>query len=211
MCWAAKWYHKKPVMFASNFHDGHDAMIAKMWDLLDEADIVVTYNGVSFDTPRLNGEFLLARSGPPSPYKNIDLYRTVKSKFDFPSSSLNYISNRLEIGSKVDTGGFQLWLDCMLGDPAAWARMKKYNINDVKMTEVLYDELRPWINAHPIVNVAEDVTELQCPRCGSTDLVETEKSYRAVMFEYPQFQCQNCGGYAKGKGGQRITHMTSVS
>ena len=53
MCWVAKWYGEKDPIFMSDHHDGHDAMIEGIWKLLDEADAVVTWNGVSFDMKHL--------------------------------------------------------------------------------------------------------------------------------------------------------------
>ena len=75
LCVAAKWLDSSETIFLSEFHDGREAMIAGIWQLVDEADIVVGYNHVGFDMPHLNREWLLADYGPPSPYTNVDLYK----------------------------------------------------------------------------------------------------------------------------------------
>ena len=74
LCWAAKWLGKPRVMWEGISH--HDDFILGIWKLLDEADIVVHYNGSKFDIPVLNKEFILADRTPPSPYIKVDLYKT---------------------------------------------------------------------------------------------------------------------------------------
>ena len=60
MCFAAHWEGAKgKPEFYSEWQDGHEAMIRKLFELISEADAVVTYNGKSFDLPVANREFLL--------------------------------------------------------------------------------------------------------------------------------------------------------
>src|SRR5699024_11025709 len=72
ICCVATAYGDNTPIFMSDHHDGHDAMIEGIWRLLDEADAVVTWNGVSFDMKHLRREFVLAGLTPPSPWKDID-------------------------------------------------------------------------------------------------------------------------------------------
>src|SRR5690349_14141247 len=60
ICFAAKWYDQPDVMFHSIFHDGKDGMVQAAYELLSQADAVVTYNGKKFDMPHLNREFILS-------------------------------------------------------------------------------------------------------------------------------------------------------
>ena len=59
ICFAAKWYHQKSVEFYSVHHDGIDVMRAQAYRLLNEADVIIHYNGRSFDIPHLNRELIL--------------------------------------------------------------------------------------------------------------------------------------------------------
>ena len=43
----------------------------------------------------------------------------------------------------MENEGHELWLKCMAGNANAWKVMKRYNIQDVRVTEKLYDKLRP--------------------------------------------------------------------
>ena len=124
---AAKWYGERNVEFYSDHHDGHAKMVKQAHRLLDEADIVVTYNGVTFDIKHFQREFILAGMNPPSPFRNVDLLKVVKSQFRFPSNKLQHVSDQLGIGQKTPHTGHELWVKCMAGDVKAWALMKKYN------------------------------------------------------------------------------------
>ena len=141
-----------------------------MHKLVDEADAIITYNGKRFDMPTLNKEFLIHKLPPPSPYKDIDLINTARGKFKFASNKLDYIAQVLGIGMKTSHQGMPLWIECMAKNPKAWKLMKKYNINDVKLTEEVYDRLQGWINIHPNHNILSEV--IVCPNCGGNHLQE---------------------------------------
>jgi DNA polymerase elongation subunit (family B) len=190
---AAKWHKSRTVLFASDFHNGHDEMVCKAWELVDEADAIVHYNGKAFDMKHLNREFLLAGLGPPSPHNDIDLLTTVKNRFKFVSNKLDHVSRQLELGQKVQHNGFELWLACMRNDERAWATMRKYNKHDVTLTEELYDVLLPWIKSHPNRAVIDNAGEV-CPRCASKEL--QRRGYRHLATAtYKQFQCMSCRSY----------------
>src|SRR6056297_2027665 len=126
MCFGARWYGEKKVHFKSSHHHGKKEMLESVHSLLDEADVVVGWNSASFDTKHLKRELLEAGMKPPSPFKDMDLMRTVKSEFRFPSNKLDYVAQKLGVGAKVQHSGFELWVKCMADDKKAWAEMKKY-------------------------------------------------------------------------------------
>ena len=51
MCFSAKWRDEDNIRFFSEHHDGHEQVIHYAHDLLSEADVVIHYNGESFDIP----------------------------------------------------------------------------------------------------------------------------------------------------------------
>lgn len=194
---AAKWYGKKAVEFYSDHHDTHEVMVQQAHRLMDEADIIVHFNGKTFDMKHLRREFALAELDPPSPHKDIDLLQVVKSNFRFVSNKLDHVSQQLGIGKKTSHTGHDLWVRCMAGEDKAWALMKRYNIQDVRLTEQLYDRLRPWIKNHPHMGVLAADDHLTCNRCASDEL-EPNGTYRVNLLVYPQYKCQKCGGNVRG-------------
>lgn len=196
ICFAAKWMGDKNIIFKSVHHDGYEAMLQSAHDLLSEADVIVTYNGVRYDVKRLNNEFMLAGMAPPKPFKHIDLIRTNKNRFDLPSRKLDYLAQQSGVGKKNDTGGFQLWIDCLAGDGKAWDTMRKYNIQDVVVTEKAYLRLLPWITDAPHLGMFTGEGG-SCPYCGSTKVKRDGITHTNVQ-SYWLFECQNCGGWLRG-------------
>src|ERR1700753_2895133 len=55
MCFAAHWVgtDSSTLIKVSDYFDGYTPMLNTLWDLLDEADMVLTYNGKRFDMKRI--------------------------------------------------------------------------------------------------------------------------------------------------------------
>jgi len=168
-------------------------MLSRIHGLLDSADVVVHYNGLKFDIPTLNKEFIRYGFTPPSPYKQLDLLQVCRRTFRFESNKLAYVSDALSIGSKVKHEGFELWIKCMENEPKALKRMEKYNKGDVRLLEKLYRRLRPWIEKHP----SHNKDGLCCTKCGSQK-VQRRGEQVAQSAKYPRYQCQSCGGWFRG-------------
>jgi DNA polymerase III epsilon subunit-like protein len=94
----------------SSILNGKKTMLKKIHSLLDECDAVIHYNGTRFDIPTLNKEFLEAGMPPPSPYHQIDLLKTSRKEFRFPSNKLDYVARALGLGQKTKHEGFELWI-----------------------------------------------------------------------------------------------------
>jgi DNA polymerase elongation subunit (family B) len=194
LCSAYKWLGERKTNFTSEWTDGVDGMLEKMYNVIEEADAIVTYNGNRFDLPTLNKEFLLTGYRPPAPYKSVDLYRTVKNKFRFASNKLDHVAQQLGLGSKTDHYGFQMWLDVMDGNKKAQKLMETYNKQDVVLLEKVYDIVLPWVANHP--NRSHHSGSAVCPNCGSKHLQHRGFTITAVGRQQ-RFQCQDCGKWSK--------------
>lgn len=196
ICFGAQWLGQKNVIFRSVHHHGKKEMLDELHKLMDEADVLVGWNSQSFDSKHIKREFIENDYLPPSPYKEMDLMRVVKSQFRFPSNKLDYVSQTLGVGQKVKHTGFDLWVGCMAGDKKSWALMKEYQIQDVKLLLDLYEKLKPWIKNHPHVALHEGI-EGGCSNCGSQDL--QRRGYaRTITSTYQRFQCNSCGKWLRG-------------
>ena len=197
LCFAAGWLGEPTVEFASRWDQGYEWMVQRAWELLDEADVVIHYNGNNFDIPRLNSEFLVNRMGPPSPAHHVDLYRTVAGKFRVISRSMRHMLHLLGLESKLKHKGIELWVGCMTDVAGDQKVMQQYNVQDVIVLEDLYHELLPWIDNHP--NVAlwmKEGPNMKCPNCGSEDLENKGYKHTRVL-SYKQFRCHGCGFYPR--------------
>ena len=193
LCFAAKWQNE-PVQFFSEFHDGREAMVAAAWALLNEADIVVGYNHVRFDIPHLHREFVLAGYGPPSPYQDIDLLRVNRQRFKFASNKLGYVTERLGLDTKMETGGQSLWNRVLANDPDAWETFRDYNRTDVVITEALFVRLLAWIRVPHLGLWSGELSN--CYACDGSNLVPAGTVY-AKTTAWPKLCCDDCGAWNK--------------
>lgn len=203
LSFAARWVDdpKSKIMFFSDFHDGHDQMISAAWDLLDEADALVSWNGKGFDTKHVQREFILADRTPTSPFREIDLLQTARREFKFPSNKLEYVASALGYGGKVKHSGFSLWTRCLAGDPKAWAEMKRYNLQDVHLLVDLYERMLPWISGHPNLNLYSGAG---CPQCTSEN-IRKNGTWPTNVAVYQKYTCKDCGKHFRsGKSLDRV-------
>jgi hypothetical protein len=207
LSFSAKWLgtKKRDVMYYDQSAEADiedDAgLLLLLWQLLDEADFVVAHNGRKFDLKKINARFIVHGFPPPSPYTIIDTLEIAKGHFAFTSNRLAYLTDTLCTTKKsahAQFPGFELWKECLAGNPKAWKEMRDYNIDDVLSLEELYLLLRPWDTKHPSVTVVADDERMACPKCGSHHIIQ--KGYRhTIVGMYPRFQCQGCFGWSRGR------------
>lgn len=204
ICFAAKFIGERKMHFYSEFHHTRTEMVEAAYKLLDQAGVVLHYNGDRFDIPHLNAEFAKLKMPPPSPFKSIDLLKVVRKQFRFPSNKLQYISEALGFEGKIQHEGHGLWVRCLAGEAQAWATMKRYNIQDVRLLEDLYEQLKPWISKHPHQGLYADKDGV-CNKCGSDNLEKRGFAY-TDLGKFQQFRCRGCGGWSRSS--QRIAGVS---
>lgn len=211
ICFAAKWLGERDVLFYSDHHDGHDAMVKAAWDLLSEADIVIGYNSDRFDLTKLNWAFERAGLGRPRPYKTVDLLKVARREFGHgpASKKLDYVVQALGLGAKIQHEGMPLWIACMGGDAKAWERMRRYNVGDVRITEKLYHRWRPWIRNHPNMQliIGDDKC---CPTCGGKRL-RRDGEVSTALTVYPAYRCVRCGALLRSNYVMRRVSTRTVA
>ena len=190
-------------MFKSVHHHGKQAMLDELHKVMDEADVLIGWNSAAFDSKHIKREFIENGYLPPSPWKELDLMRIVRSQFKFPSNKLDYVAQKLGVGAKVKHSGFQLWLDCMAGNAKAWKEMKEYQIQDVNLLIDLYEILLPWITNHPHMGLDKSEPR-SCRNCGGTTISKWGYRYNATQ-KLQRYRCSDCGAYVVGEPITKIT------
>jgi hypothetical protein len=207
LCFAANWYGRRDVMFSSVWADGREGMAQAAWDMLDKADVIVTFNGKRFDLPHLKGEFATLGMPPPSPWRNVDLYQIARPLFGYESKSLAHLCLRLGVPGKRGRYDLAQAEAAVSGDIRAQAALTRYNKADVRATKAAYDAMRPWITNHP--HIGQSTETLTCPSCGSTDL-EPNGSYRAMVMEYAAYRCRHCKANVRAGHVRRVARTRGV-
>lgn len=199
MSFAYKWLDDDRIYYYDTQYTSEKNILPFLMEVLDAADIVVAHNGNKFDLPTIQGRALVAGLKPPSPYKTVDTLLVARYEFNFPSNSLEYLSGILGVGQKdnhKNFPGFELWAECLKGNPKAWEEMRVYNIQDVIALEQIYLKMRPYMRRHPNVGVYEEEEEPICPKCGSKHLQWRGFAHTNVG-KYHRFVCNDCGGWGR--------------
>jgi len=211
LTWAAKWLFEEKVYSGSvtpkEAKEQNDSrMIKGIWELVNQADIVIAHNGNKFDMPKLNSRFIINGLMPPLPYQTIDTFLHIRKQFGFTSNKLDYVNQLLNLPRKIENEGMPLWIKCLKGDKEALDKMLEYNIGDVRILENTYLNIRAWIKPHPNMGLFILDEHERCPSCGSDDLKAEGKLYHTTANTYEVFRCSNCNSTGrKRKGNTTVT------
>lgn len=205
LSYCAKWLGDPNVIYsdlskAENIADDSQ-LVAELYELLNQADLVVAQNGKRFDLPKIQARFVMAGYKPPRPFRVIDTMLMAKQQFGFTSNKLEWMTDKLCTTKKrkhEKFPGMELWNQCLAGNPEAWEEMRLYNIDDVVSLEELYLILRPWYQGHPNVAVFADGKTAACPKCGSKELKRDGWTF-TQSGKYELYHCSGCGGYSRGR------------
>ena len=184
----------------ADVRDDYDLCVA-LGKLLDEYDFLIAQNGKKFDLRKIRARLIMHGLPPHSPIRVIDTMLMAKQVAAFTSNKLEWLTDKLTNVPKSkhkDFPGFELWTECLAGNPKAWATMKKYNVRDIVGTEALYLRLRPWVHDHPNINVYNDGEKEACPRCASEKLEKRGYEYTNVG-QYHRYRCGDCGGWTRSR------------
>lgn len=174
--------------------------LPRIWNLLNEADVVLTHNGKKFDQKKLNAAFALNKLPPVSSYKHIDTCELAKRMFAFTSNKLEYLCGRFCVKYKKLTArkysGHELWRQCLLGNKDSWIEMEKYNRQDVLALEELYHYLSPW-DTRVNFNLYNKDTVNTC-KCGSSE-IKRNGFYYTDLSKFQRYKCNKCGAETRGR------------
>ncbi len=202
LSYSAKWLGNKQVFYQDqrkikNITDDKKLAVG-LWDLINEADIIVGHNVQAFDLKKINARFIENGLKPPSHYRTIDTLLIARKKFGFTSNKLEFIAKKLcklKKLTKRKFAGFELWDQCLKRNPKAWEEMEKYNKQDVLVLEELYKKLIAWDGK---INFAPMFDGVNNCRCGASDL--SQDGYILTNTgKYLRYICNDCGANYQDK------------
>lgn len=203
LTWAAKWIFEDKVyserISPDEVIERDDKRIVKsLWNLLDQADIVIAHNAKKFDVRVANARFLKHGLKPPSHYQVVDTLKVARKQFRLMSNKLDDICTYMGIEGKMETPK-GLWKKAVEGDQEAIYIMDEYCVQDVKILEDVYFELRAWIKPHPNLNLLEDPDGAnKCPTCTSPNL-SYDGDYVTYANRFHNFRCGDCGALSRSR------------
>lgn len=192
LSFAAKFAGEKEIFyFDVRSDDKCDKKVCKKaWELLDKSDYLIGHNSNNFDIKKLNTRFLFHGLPPIGKKNTIDTLKIAKKYFKITSNKLDYIAEFLGIKGKRKSKKFsqqEMWKQCCLGNIEAFKENEKYNIQDIKVTEDVYDRLKTWDES---INIQAYTQRSVCV-CGSSEFRKAGLAY-TKMGAFQKYRCVNC-------------------
>jgi len=177
-----------------------------IYEVLKDADAVVTQNGKKFDIPVINTR--LAKHGLPPVPKNlphIDTRNVFRANYAAYDNKLDTIAKTFGCDTKIENGGWQLWMDMYEKKKKSMDLMSKYCKQDVNVLEQVFNKLLPCIKGLPNYNLFTTDEKPVCPNCGSQKMhVKDKRTLRTGVFQ--RYTCQSCGAVNRDR--KPITKIT---
>ena len=211
ICWSGKWLgksdifnssvHSYPLPDTGEYRDNERLVVEALWHKLDKADIVVAYNGKSFDKKKMNWKFFEYGLPEPSPYKIVDPYLVVKGNFKPTSGKMDFIVKYVE---SLDDGkhktGIKLWVDCMDNDVESLDYMLAYCDQDIEVLEHVYKAVRHWDKNAPQMAMFYNDDKPRCSSCGGHHLELVEgKHDHTTLSKFELYRCHDCSKLMRGR------------
>ena len=180
-----------------------EGVIRALYGVLQEADILVGHNSDAFDIKKFNTRAIAYDLPPLAQKTQIDTLKIARKYFKFTSNRLSFLADFLNVPQGKDESPD--WSKCLAGCPDELRYMRKYNKQDVYVTEAIYDKLMAWHHTHPaIYSPARDadnkIVDGVCPYCASPNTKkEGFRMSNTGKFKHQRHRCNDCGKFFKGE------------
>lgn len=210
IAWAAKWLGNDTVMSRDlrYYKKEYKAepwnsvyLLSGLADIIDKADMVVTFYGKGFDWPMIQTP-LTAIGRFVRPVPHTDLYYINKHHHKIGRGSLDAALTYYQLQEQKMHLPPLTWLKAMRGHPASMDLIIERARSDVRATEEFYLKIRPLIGGHPRLTFG------LCIKCGANGVTYQGYKITAAGIKHRQFQCQECGGWGTERAGTKGTTLS---
>lgn len=185
----------KKLKFKGDINNDYE-LVKAAYEVLVDADAMVTHYGSKFDFPFLQARLLHWGLPPLPPIPHIDTWRIARYKLKLSSNRLDNIAKFLGTETKIDTGGFSLWKDVYNNKKGARKQMSDYCAQDVECLDQIFTQLKSMSHLLPNMSLFKD--GVCCPKCGSHKVQKRGVS-RTKANTYQRYHCQDCGAWSREK------------
>lgn len=170
----------------------NDYHVAKaIYEVLKDADAVVTHNGKRFDWKFLQTRLAAHGFDLLHNITHIDTKETSSRHLFSFNNRLGYLGEWLTGDKKLKHEGWDLWVKVHGKDPKAMDLMERYCKQDVKLLEKVFKRMVPLFNNMPNHNLFGNRNGV-CPNCGSSALLSN--GWRVTKTtKYKRLKCSDCG------------------
>lgn len=158
--------------------------------IANSADEIVAHNADRYDVPFIKGRCFIHGIPTFPKYQTIDTLKRTRANLRLNSNRLDYIGEVTGLGRKNPTS-YQLWKDCMTGDPDALRTMVEYCEQDVILLEQVHERLKNFVPHQSHRGVLDGGEKWSCPECGSTEIGHHKTRTTPTGIQRFQMQCKN--------------------
>lgn len=173
-----------------------EAVCRAIYDILKDADCVVTHNGKRFDWKFLQTRLLFHGLQHLPKIHHVDTCAEAKKNMLIFNNRLNTVARFLTDTEKMDHEGWELWVKVHGRDKKAMRTMSEYCKQDVIVLEKVFEKLRPMIGSLPNQNLFNPLKEKACPGCGSSRLEARGYSLTKTR-RYHRYVCKDCRSWCR--------------
>ena len=204
LTWSAKWMGDSKIYSdrltpEEVYNEDDKRIVANLWKLLDDADIVCGHNSDAFDIPNIFTRCVQHNYPPPSSFRQVDTLKIAQRFFGFTHNNLDALAKFFSIEGKLPTT-IELWKECIRGNEEALIEMQEYNKQDVLILEKIYYKLSPYAKGLPNLNIYNNSEEVCCPTCGNDSLtIIKDKYFYTQTAKYYTYRCLKCGAISRSR------------
>lgn len=173
------------------------AVVSMAYEILKDADEIVTHNGKQFDVKVLNTRLAYYGMPPLPKIQHVDT-KVAAKKLSLYSNSLANVAKFFGVDDKMTfSNKWSLWkrIAFYKSTRKDLKLMSDYCKQDVNTLEQVYVKLRPY-HGNNSVNKNFFTEDRVCPTCGSNKL-HKHGFKRSRTIEYQRYLCQDCGSVSQ--------------
>ena len=207
LCFGYKWRGQKKVHvptirdFPGKNVVDDSGLVAHVREIINSADLLISYNGRRFDIPFIDTRCLAHRLEPLAPIPHVDVYMDIaRSRLRLHSKRLAAVQEFLETDDNKTPISYKDWVLAASGDKKALKEVRRHCYYDITTLEEVYDRLAPLHRNHPRINGYGP-----CTACGSEQMQSRGYSMTKQKGWKHRFQCQSCGKWEdRAMGGEEF-------
>lgn len=209
ICISYKWQYEDTV-HTLDWRMGEREMLKEFIPIMGEAHELVGHNIDNYDIKELRTHCLSHGVLMFPNYRTLDTLKKSRHYFRFPSNKLDYISNHLNGGGKMEHEGEELWFKVEDGDEKSLEKMIRYCEHDVVINEDAFFVMSPFINHNNNFAVLTGGRKWHCPECVSKD-VEMFRTYSTPMGTIRrEMKCNQCKKQYKISNKTYLTMLENI-
>jgi DNA polymerase elongation subunit (family B) len=166
------------------------------YEIVKDADAVITHNGIRFDWKYFQTRLVYHGLSPLHNIPHIDTKKLASQNLFSFNNKLGYLGEWLVNDTKLENGGWELWIEVHKRNEKAMKKMERYCKQDVRLLEKVFKKLRPFAKNLPNFDMWNEKDELVCASCGSENVYRNGWHHTKTR-TYQRLVCKDCKSFSR--------------